>query len=393
MKFFPPIAAICGFVISAIVGYLVKDFFDQSIVEVEVAEMEFVQFGDPARVYETPDSVIASYNAIPTIIDEFETKMTIPTVNGIFKHSEFALEVNKETEAAIDQIRSLLSDVTEENIEEVRKEILKVASEVRSDLFEQQFKSALRRGQFVRNVRRSIEGDKFFKYRSHPDAWKDPAVARVTMGIATWDLSEIPLRADLSSREFLSALTTNVFRRMMIYLEPEMLGDVLAAMEDEIDYDVSLFESFNQSLNEWLDEIQPEKVVAGIVVNNRGKRPATIEISGMMSVSVGDKTVPFSAVLAENGGELLENVQVIEPSTTNRYKLVSVLSTETIVVSDGVTLKDLGKLDQSQILEGRVGLYARSSEGGKPIVSRSTFKMGGSIREVQQESIRSALSP
>ncbi|MFO1143672.1 MAG: hypothetical protein U1E59_15065 [Amaricoccus sp.] len=383
----PPIATIVGFVISAYAGYVIKDRLDSAEVQVEIAQMGFVDFGDPSVEHKTPASVLNAYDKIPTAFDDFSESMSISLIARISSESKDIQAMVDQNVAATNKIRAILTQITEANIQEKRSEIAQIAADVPSGLFEKQFKAALRRGDLVRKIVEAQPSDPFFKYKAHPEAWKDT----VSAGLGVWDLSEISLDAMTSNRERYDAFTTNVFRRALIYVDPATLSTILDLMDKESENDAALFKIFDDSMTQWLSEIEVERVVATIVISNQGRRPAAIDTGAVMSVSVGNQTITFPAFVATLSNNVVSDPQVLEASSTAQLKLVSEETTDHIKLESGNFLSELGPVSSSQILEGEAGIFIRSSEGGAAVVGQNAFRMGALIRDDQLKEIKERL--
>ncbi len=392
MKLLPPIAAISGFCISALTGYSIKDYLDRATVHLEISEMGYVEFADPSVYHRTPLSVIDSYNNAPMAVEIFDEILSVSEIRKIIFEVEQWIGVTEGIYSDIEEIDLLLSDLDATNLVERRQKIAQIAADSRANLFDQQMAYALRRGRFMRRIQDAKESDPLHKFQTHPVEWKNTSVATLLLNASSFDLSEVPFNEAMTSREKYDIFTENVSRRMYIYLDSFVFKELLISMKSETDSDIEKLNLFLGELKSWLSALEEKRIVADIVLNNMGKRPATLDTTAMLRVAIGDHEVIFSSFIVDFNNVTIESPTILSPSSTTLLRLVSENVTKDIVLTSGDTLSELESVGDSKILSGSAGVYVRSSEGGSAIKSSNAFPMGASAREDQFSKIELLLA-
>jgi hypothetical protein len=385
----PAPAIITGFVLSALIGYFVKDYLDQAKIDIEISSIDFSDILDPDTRFLATNELTRAYEGMPITLQKYSEDMSAQDINSaLLELSTYADTLNNAI-ASIEETKDLMVSWSGTDPESFRNKIVAIVFNINGNSFEMSARQTLRKKGIVARINSSPLSDPLHKYLSHPPEWADSATAMIPVDFQVYDLSEIILESDASNREKYEALADNIVKRLFIYLDRDLFIEVLTGSVEELSDVAAAIGKFRGLLEKLKDESTTERVIARTYVSNRGQRAASVDPIVLLQLSVGSFVVSEKAVLADDSLRAIKNPLVVPPNSTTQLNVLLDKSAKEIAIAN-TNLSEFRKVSSAQVIEGRIGAYVRNALGEQAITSGEAFKMGTSAEEEQLRQMQTA---
>lgn len=287
-------SALLGIVASALIGGIVKGYLDRAKPSVELAYVDFTGTALPKAKIRTSPVLIQSYENLPYRFPSFMESMTFEDFDGIIELSTDHVANLNEALPTLLKVREILtSRATDYPKDRLRLELLGHWTTPPGDALDATMRMALAKHQYYS---RFLRDDTFQKYRVHPEEWKDPGVARIAiLGSRSYDLGEDIIGDSDDRATRADKVERNLQRRLWIYLDRDLLIDILNHQEQELRELTQATTKFVNTMREHRLTFDPERVHATAVITNFGQRPAIFRSIGAIALKTGRDVISVEA--------------------------------------------------------------------------------------------------
>ena len=171
----------------------------------------------------------------------------------------------------------------------LRHEVLKVWDRGPGDLLFTIMKGTLYSNDYYKKLTK-----KHPKYKTHPPEWKNSETAFVKVtSTKAFKLSEQIIKEKDSEQERFDKNLNNIFRRLWIYLDRDILIEVLSKTIETVDECRVKTEDFLQLMKQEEETFDPNRIEVKLLLSNTGKKPFVVSGYGLLKLIVNKKIYPI----------------------------------------------------------------------------------------------------
>lgn len=320
------LAAVAMLLLSAFVGAEASRWVARAHPRVELAAVRFDGAMDSDQNLRLSPELRGLYEVIPFVFEELHQVPTLSDWNEVIAavgdHSS-NLAIARE---AVAEIKTLLTDRRQDYPkQDLRRELLTIWLHPPGDALDKTMRGVLAQHGYLMRFRSE---DSLRKYLIHPDEWKDPTTARVTISPTRgYALSEIPELYDDDDQTKRLKHELNTVRRLWIHLDRDLLQEIMAHVDEELAAIITQAEVFSDALRGEREVRNPTRIHVRAVVSNMGDRAMVLRGVGFLQLRTSRRSIPVE-LAARVDGLLSPTVPIVIPG--NSSTVVDYYSSKTL---------------------------------------------------------------
>ncbi|HTG32529.1 MAG TPA: hypothetical protein VLB76_06320 [Thermoanaerobaculia bacterium] len=355
-KFFRIFVWPISIVASAFLTSSFKDYWEAPRPVVELTEFKTIDPSPEDSLINIDPEIIKSTSVHP-YLESLEPRMTRADLRSKLR----TYQDERNTEGAIAQyILRLISLLQTQSaaipVEKRRRDFLQLVSD------EPSTNSIIEQASLF--VLDDYEGRLGPEYQSHPPGTQN---AKAVLSHSVYDLSEVDESKVEQGRNRLQTHRTNLYKRLLLYYNQDLLVDFFGAVRRYTLDNNEKADAIVKALDNMLDADAHKKIAIGVLVTNRGQRPAAILPFGILRLEIpsSDSSKPPSVTLIkltsrEGGPDLI----VIDGGKAQMLRLISTQTVLELIQAGNASLGGDGWTSDKPLDSSRLMMLFRGRAGG-----------------------------